>query len=143
MIGVYLLSQICIVATYWAVFQLGRATVGERHAVLAMLLMVGISVFTVGSPDFGPDILMMPLWALAILFLWRAIGEGTELYWFALAVDFGLMLLTSHLALLLLARDRRVPGRDQPRAPARRPRIAAARHGGGTIAFMMRAERHR
>jgi 4-amino-4-deoxy-L-arabinose transferase-like glycosyltransferase len=103
MIGIYLLSQICIVATYWAVFQLGRATVGERHAVLATLLMVGISVFTLGSPDFGPDILMMPLWAFAILCLWRAIGEDKELYWLALAFVFWLLLLTSHLALLLLA----------------------------------------
>ncbi len=103
MIGVYILSQICIVATYWAVFQLGRATVGDRHAVLAVLLMVGISVFTIGSPDFGPDILMMPLWAFAILHLWRATGEDKSLYWFALAFDFWLMLLTSHLALLLFA----------------------------------------
>lgn len=102
-IGVYVLSQICTVATYWAVFQLGRATLGDRHAVLATLLMVGISVFTIGSPDFGPDILMMPLWAFAILHLWRATGENRMLYWFALAIDFWLMLLTSHLALLLFA----------------------------------------
>ena len=103
MIGVYILSQICIVATYWAVFQLGRATIGDRHAVLAVLLMAGISMFTIGSPDFGPDILMMPLWAFAILHLWRATGEDRQLYWFALAADFWLMLLTSHLALLLFA----------------------------------------
>ncbi|MFZ5692655.1 MAG: glycosyltransferase family 39 protein [Pseudomonadota bacterium] len=103
MIGVYVLSQLCIVATYWAVFQLGRATVGDRHAVLATLLMTGISVFTIGSPDFGPDILMMPLWAFAILHLWRATGENRMLYWFALAFDFWLMVLTSHLALLLFA----------------------------------------
>lgn len=102
MIGVYLLSQICIVTTYWAVFQLGRSTIGERHALLAVLLMVGISVFTIGSPDFGPDILMMPLWALAILHLWRAVGEAKPMYWFALAADLGLMLLTSYLALLLV-----------------------------------------
>src|SRR5262245_19646000 len=37
--GPYLLSQICIVVTYWAVFALGREIVGERHAVLAVLLM--------------------------------------------------------------------------------------------------------
>jgi hypothetical protein len=103
MIGVYVLSQLCIVATYWAVFQLGYATLGDRHAVLATLLMAGISVFTIGSPDFGPDILMMPLWAFAILHLWRATGENRMLYWFALAFDFWLMLLTSHLALLLFA----------------------------------------
>ena len=28
MSGVYLLSQVCVVATYWAVFALGRAIVG-------------------------------------------------------------------------------------------------------------------
>jgi hypothetical protein len=103
MIGVYLLSQICIVTTYWVVFQLGCATLGDRHAALATLLMAGISVFTIGSPDFGPDILMMPLWAFAILHLWRATGENRMLYWFALAFDFWLMLLTSHLALMLFA----------------------------------------
>src|SRR5215470_16297789 len=36
--GVYLLSQICVVVTYWAVFQLGTAIVGARHAALAVLL---------------------------------------------------------------------------------------------------------
>src|SRR5215204_2281557 len=36
-IGVYLLSQVCVVAAYWAVFTLGRAVVGVRHAVIAVL----------------------------------------------------------------------------------------------------------
>lgn len=102
MAGVYLLSQICIVVTYWAVFRLGSAVVGARHAALAVLLMVGVSVFTIGSPDFGPDILTMPLWALTLLHLWRALGEKRELYWLAVAADFGVMLLVSNLALLLL-----------------------------------------
>ena len=52
--GVYLLSQVCVVVTYWAVFALGRAIVGAQHAALAVLLMVGISAFTVPTPDFGP-----------------------------------------------------------------------------------------
>jgi 4-amino-4-deoxy-L-arabinose transferase-like glycosyltransferase len=103
MFGIYLLSQICILVAYWAVFQLGRTIVGERHAVLAVLLMTGISVFTIGSPDFGPEILMMPLWALTMLHLWRASGEKRELYWLAVGLDAGLMLLTSYLALALIA----------------------------------------
>jgi 4-amino-4-deoxy-L-arabinose transferase-like glycosyltransferase len=101
--GVYLLSQACILVAYWAIFQLGRATVGDRHAMLAILLMAGISVFTFTSPNFGPGILMVPLWALALLHLWRASGEGKEMYWLALALDIGLMLLTSYLALVLVA----------------------------------------
>src|SRR5262249_32880697 len=65
--GVYLLAQTCVVVTYWAVFALGRSIVGMHHAVIAVLLMVGVSTFTVPSPDFGPAILAMMLTALIFL----------------------------------------------------------------------------
>jgi 4-amino-4-deoxy-L-arabinose transferase-like glycosyltransferase len=101
--GLYALAQGCIVVTYWAVFALGRGIVGIRHAILAVLLMVGIAAFTVPSPNFGPAILAAPLWALALLHYWRAVGEGRRGYWVLLAVDLGLLLLTSYVGLILLA----------------------------------------
>jgi 4-amino-4-deoxy-L-arabinose transferase-like glycosyltransferase len=101
--GLYALAQACIVIAYWAVFALGRAIVGTRHAVLAVLLMVGIAAFTVPSPNFGPAILAAPLWALALLYYWRAVGEGRRGYWFLLALDLGLLLLASYAGLILLA----------------------------------------
>lgn len=101
--GVYLLSQICVVVTLWAVFALGRATLGECHAVLATLLMACVYFFTVPTPDFSPAILAMPLWALALLHFWRAAGEDRELYWLALAADLSLLLLTTYLAGFLIA----------------------------------------
>jgi hypothetical protein len=103
MFGVYVLSQICVVVTLWAVFALGRATLGERHAVLATLLMTGIYFVTVPTPDFSPAILAMPLWALALLHFWRAAGENRELYWLALAADLALLLMTTYLATFLIA----------------------------------------
>ena len=98
-----LLAQACIVVTYWAVFTLGRSIVGTRHAVLAVLLMVGIAVFTVPSVDFGPAILAAPFWALALLHYWRALGEDKRGAWFLLALDLGLLLLTSYVGLILIA----------------------------------------
>ena len=74
--GVYVLAQICVVTTYWCVFALGSAIVGPAHAALAVLLMVGISLFTVPTPDFGPAILAMALWAVVLLHYWRAVGRG-------------------------------------------------------------------
>jgi hypothetical protein len=100
--GLYVLAQACIVLTYWAVFALGRSIVGTRHAVLAVLLMVGIAAFTVPSPNFGPAILAAPLWALGLLYYWRAVGEGRRGYWFLLALDLGLLLLASYVGLILL-----------------------------------------
>ncbi|MFL5002662.1 MAG: glycosyltransferase family 39 protein, partial [Xanthobacteraceae bacterium] len=102
-VGVYLLSQACVVTTFWAVFALGRAIVGLTHAALAVLLMVGISAFAVPSPDFGPAVLAMPLTALALLSYWRAVGEGHRGSWIALGIVLGLLMLTTYFGAILLA----------------------------------------
>jgi hypothetical protein len=103
MFGVYLLSQLCIVATYWAVVALGRAIVGETHAVMAVLLMAGIAVFSVPTPEFGPAILATPLWALVLLHYWRAAEGGGLRYWLAVGLEAGLLLLTTYAGLILVA----------------------------------------
>jgi hypothetical protein len=102
MFGVYLLSQICVVTTYWAVFALGRSIVGAQHAALAVLLMLGIAAFTVPTPDFGPVVLTMPLWTLILLHYWRAVGEQRRGYWLVLALEVGLLLLTTYIGLVLV-----------------------------------------
>ena len=101
-IGVYVLSQICVVVAFWAIFALGCAIVGPSQAALAVLLMVGISAFTVPTPDFGPPVLAMPLTALTLLFYWRAAGEGRGGAWLGLGISLGLLGLTTYLAVLLL-----------------------------------------
>lgn len=101
--GLYLLAQACIVVAYWSVFALGRSIVGTRHAVLAVLLMVGVSAFTVPSPGFGEAVMAAPLWGLALLFYWRALGEGRRGYWFLLMLDLGLLLLASYAGLIVVA----------------------------------------
>ncbi len=100
--GVYALSQICVVVTYWCVFALGRAIVGPPQAALAVLLMVGISLFAVPTPDFGPPILAMALWALVLLHYWRAALLGQRRSWYVLGVAAALLLMTSDAALILL-----------------------------------------
>ncbi len=100
--GVYALSQLCLIATYWCVYALGRAIVGETHAAMAVLLMAGISVFTVPTPSFGPATLAMALWAAALLFYWRAAFEGQSRDWYAVGATAALLLLTSYSALVLL-----------------------------------------
>jgi hypothetical protein len=98
--GVYLLSQICVIVTYWAVFTLGRTIVGEMHAALAVMLMVGIAVLSIPTPEFGPSVLAMPLVALLILHFWRAIGQGKRTYWLAVGVETGLLLMTSYAGII-------------------------------------------
>jgi hypothetical protein len=100
--GVYALAQACIVTAFWGVFTLGRAVVGTKHAVLAVLLMVGVAAFSVPSPDFGPAVLAAPFWALALLHYWCAAGEGRRGSWFLLALFLGLLLLASYVGVILI-----------------------------------------
>jgi hypothetical protein len=100
--AVYALSQICVVLTYWAVFRLGRAIVGAQQAAIAVLLMVGISTFTVATPEFGPVILTMPLWAMTLLHYWMVVEERRPGYGIALAIDVGLILLTTYAGAALV-----------------------------------------
>src|SRR5262245_3929269 len=101
--GVYLVSQLCVIATFWAMFALGRSIVGLSHAALAILLMAGIATFAVPTPNFGPAVLAMPFAALTLRHAWAAVGEGRQRSWLYFGVFLGLLNLTSYYGLVLLA----------------------------------------
>lgn len=102
-IGVYILSQICVLLTLWLLFALGRAMVGVAHAVLAVLLMAGLVALSVPTPEFGPAILALPLWMLALLLMWRAITEDEPRAWLGLGLVLGLLMLTSWLGVFFFS----------------------------------------
>ncbi len=100
--GVYALSQICVITTYWCVFVLASAIMSPTHAAMAVLLMVGISLFTVPTPEFGPPILTMALWAVVLLHYWQAVAQGRRRSWYVLGSAAALIFLTTDAALILL-----------------------------------------
>ncbi len=101
--GVYLLAQVCVVTACYGVFTLGRAIVGVHHAVFAVLLMAGIFALTAPTPAFGPAILALPFTVFALVNLWRAVGERRRTAWFLLALNLGLLLLTTYAGFILAA----------------------------------------
>lgn len=100
--GVYLLSQLCFVVTFWALFRLGRAIVGAQQAVLAVLLTATITAFSFPGAEFGPLVLARPLWALVLLHTWQIVGQGRRNAWVLLPVETGLLLLTTPASIPLL-----------------------------------------
>src|SRR6195952_1479070 len=99
--GVYLLAQLCFIATFWGLFLLGRAIVGGQQAVVAVLLTLTVTAFSSPGVEFGPLVLARPLFALVLLHAWQVIGQGRRNAWFALSIAAGLLLLTTSDALWL------------------------------------------
>ena len=103
MIGVYLLAQLCSIATFWTLYLLARATVGGQQAVLAVLLTMTVLAFSAPGLEFGPLVLARPIWALLLLHSWQLIGQNRRNAWFAWSIEAGLLLLTTSAAIALLA----------------------------------------
>ena len=76
MLGVYLLAQLCSIATFWILYQLARAIVGSQQAVLVVLLTMTITAFASSSLEFGPLVAARPLWALLLFHTWQLIGQN-------------------------------------------------------------------
>ncbi len=102
MFGVYLLAELCAVATFWALYLLARSVVGGQQAVLAVLLTMTVTAFASRGLEFGPLVLTRPIWALLLLHSWQLIGQGRRNVWFAWSIEVGLLLLTTSAAIGLL-----------------------------------------
>jgi Dolichyl-phosphate-mannose-protein mannosyltransferase len=102
MFGVYLLAQLCSIATFWALYLLARAIVGGQQAVLAILLTLTVTAFSSPGVEFGPLVLARPLWAMLLLHSWQLIGQNRRNAWFAWSIEAGLLLLTTSAAIGLL-----------------------------------------
>ena len=102
MIGVYLLSQLCSIAMFWALYLLARAIVGGQQAVLVVLLTMTVAAFSSPGLEFGPQVLARPLWAMLLLHSWQLIGQNRRNAWFGWSIEAGLLLLTTAAAPFLL-----------------------------------------
>jgi hypothetical protein len=102
MFGVYLLAELCSIASFWFLYQLARIVVGSQQAVLAVLLTMTVTAFSSPGLEFGPLVLARPLWAMLLLHSWLLIGLDRRNAWFAWSIDAGLLLLTTSSAILLL-----------------------------------------
>ncbi|MCE5269103.1 MAG: glycosyltransferase family 39 protein [Planctomycetaceae bacterium] len=101
--GVYLASQLGIVACLWAVWRLGREVVSPWLAFLAACLVETSYWYTMGSVEYNNNVGMFPFWALAILFLyWALTRRDAQLrWWIATGAMLGLAMLCKYSAALL------------------------------------------
>src|SRR5262245_27262719 len=98
----YLVSQVFIAITFCAVFMLGRDLMDGPRALAGTLLLTGVYFFSWVTPEFNHNVAQMPLWALVMLYLWRATTSGKALDWLLLGVFAGLSLWAKYSSAILL-----------------------------------------
>lgn len=99
----YLVSQLFIAATFWAVFELGREVMDARRALAGTLLLAGVFYFSWPTPEFNHNVAQMPFWAAIALLLWRATTRGGLVNWGLLGLVAGFGLWAKYSTAVLLA----------------------------------------
>lgn len=99
----YLLSQAAVGVAFWAMWRLARDFLDPMPALLSVLLLEGIYYFSFTSPEFNANVVLLPLWALAILALRRALTGGSWWAWAGWGLAAGLGMLGKYYTAVLIA----------------------------------------
>ncbi|MCC9604875.1 glycosyltransferase family 39 protein [Blastopirellula sp. JC732] len=99
----YLLSQVCIVACFWAAWKLGREFLSPGIALAATVVLEGSVYYNCTTPEFNNNIMAKACWALFILFAYYGIARGRIRDWAAAGLFLAAAVLSKYDAALLLA----------------------------------------
>ena len=98
----YLLSQICIIVSFFAVFKLAEDFFQNKvFFLLSVLLLEGIYFYNFTTPEFNVNICLMPFWALTVLYLWKGFKDNKIIDWLLVGLFSGFGFLSKYLFIYL------------------------------------------
>jgi len=98
----YLLSQICILVSFFVIFKLAEDFFENKiYSFLSVLLLEGIYFYNFTTPEFNVNVCLIPFWSLSIFYLWKGIKSNKILDWIFLGLFAGLGFLSKYLFVYL------------------------------------------
>jgi 4-amino-4-deoxy-L-arabinose transferase-like glycosyltransferase len=103
----YLLSQICVVISFFVVFKFAEDFFESKvFCLLSVLLLEGIYFYNFTTPEFNVNVCLMPFWALTVLYLWKGFKDNKIIDWLLVGLFAGFGFLSKYLFIYLgLAMD--------------------------------------
>ncbi len=103
----YLLSQICVIISFFVVFKFAEDFFENKaFCLLSVLLLEGIYFYNFTTPEFNVNVCLMPFWALTVLYLWKGFKDNKIIDWLLVGLFAGFGFLSKYLFIYLgLAMD--------------------------------------
>ena len=101
--AMYLLSQICVVTAFWAIWRLAKDFFSPKLALISVLLLEGIYYHNFTSPEFNVNVAQLPFWAMTILLTWHGLTRRSTVSWALAGACIGFGFLSKYVFLFLAA----------------------------------------
>lgn len=100
--AIYALGGAALLLTYGALWRLGQQLLEPAKALMGVFVLSACFYFTAVIPEFNPNVVQLPLYALCGMFFWQAYCWNRWRDWIGLGLCAGLGLLAKYSFLLLL-----------------------------------------
>jgi len=98
----YLLSQICVITSFFVVFKFAEDFFENKvFCLLSVLLLEGIYFYNFTTPEFNVNVCLMPFWALTVLYLWKGCKDNKIIDWLLVGLFAGFGFLSKYLFIYL------------------------------------------
>jgi len=98
----YLLSQICIISSFFIVFKFSEYFFENKiFCLLSVLLLEGIFFYNFTSPEFNVNVCLIPFWSLTVLYIWKGYKDNKIIDWFLAGLFAGFSFLSKYLFIYL------------------------------------------
>ena len=98
----YLLSQICIIISFFVIFKFAEDFFENKaFCLLSVLLLEGIYFYNFTTPEFNVNVCLMPFWSLTVLYLWKGFKDNKIVDWFLVGLFAGFGFLSKYLFIYL------------------------------------------
>jgi len=103
----YLLSQICVIISFFVVFKFAEDFFNNKFfCLLSILLLEGIYFYNFTTPEFNVNVCLLPFWSLTVLYLWKGFKDNKIIDWLLVGLFAGFGFLSKYLFIYLgLAMD--------------------------------------
>ena len=98
----YLLSQICVIISFFVVFKFAEEFFNNKvFCLLSVLLLEGIYFYNFTTPEFNVNVCLIPFWSLTVLYVWKGFKNNKIVDWFLVGLFAGFGFLSKYLFIYL------------------------------------------
>ena len=99
----YLLSQICVVFSFFIIWNLSKDFFeNETYSFLSILLLEGIYFYNYTTPEFNVYICELPFWSLTVFYCWKSFKNNQYIDWLLFGIFAAFGVLSHYLFIYLL-----------------------------------------
>lgn len=100
---IYYLSQLCVIASFWAVWRLAKIVgLDDFRALVAVLFLEGIYYYHFTTAEFNDNVLQIPLWAASSYFYYKSLTNQKIADWSLTGCFLALAMLAKYFTIMLM-----------------------------------------